>query len=492
MKKTKKGFSSWAFYDFTGMENHLERMALKGLKLEKISLYFWEYRRIEPQSLHYSVVYMPEASDFNPKPTRGQDTFESYCNEAGWEKVAERAQMQIYCSDLDAPVPIDTDDAEKLHNIHKAMKKNFIPMSLLLTVLMVVQLFLQSRLVKIDPIGYFSSRLNLFNSVMFLGIFIGNISSLIIYLHWYRHAKKRVELGDECPKSYKINQNIYWFVLCGGMLLFLFSDTTFLFSPYSLLFIVAILILVSIQVINIKLRKKFKKANLSKRQIVKRSIVAIIGLTVVYVMILNVIIFWSIDHFDFRRKPVAEVTVFTNYERTWDIYKDALPLTIEEMTGTLEYPYYSYELTHKESPLLSYKLAWQDTFPEPKDKELAKQLVSDAYIGSLTTLEMPYNEAKELNYRIIETPYKWLYRQALNDLFTPPGYDEILYSGNAYRYFEEIDMPLWQAEHVYHQYTQDEADDEYIICWEGRIINIDFNWTPSQEELERAYQSLIK
>jgi len=208
-------------------------------------------------------------------------------------------------------------------------------------------------------------------------------------------------------------------------------------------------------------------------------------------IIISFIIFWSVDHFNFRREPFAEVTVSTNYERTWHVYKDVLPLTIEEMTGTLEYPYYSYELNHRESPLLKYDVVWQESFPEPKEQELAKQLVSDAYEGSVTTNEMTYNEAKELHYSIVETPYKWLYDIALNNLILwPPGSEEILSNGKPYRYFEEIEMPIWQANRVYQQYTQDEADDEYIVCWEDRIINIDFNWTPSREEIERAYQML--
>jgi|GEM_PF-1207222 len=491
MKKTKKGINRWAFYDFTGMENHLERMAQKGFKLERITPYFLRYTRIEPQKLHYAVVYMPEASEFNPKPTRGQEAFESYCNEAGWEKIAERAQMQIYCSDHEAPVPIDTDDEEKLHTIHKAMKKNFIPMTLVIMALMMVQLYLQIQLMKTDPIVYFSTRINLFNLIMFLGLFLGTSSSLMIYLHWYRYAKKRIAIGDGCPASYKINQNIFWFVLSGGMLLFLFSDVSFLFSPNSILFIIIFLVILSIQFIGVIIRKRIKKEKLSKRQIVKRNLVFLVVLVVAYMIIISFIIFWSVDHFNFRREPFAEVTVSTNYERTWRVYKDVLPLTIEEMTGTLEYPYYSYELNHKESPLLKYDVVWQESFPEPKEQELAKQLVSDAYEGSVTTNEMTYNEAKELHYSIVETPYKWLYDIALNNLILwPPGSEEILSNGKPYRYFEEIEMPIWQANRVYQQYTQDEADNEYIVCWEDRIINIDFNWTPSREEIESAYQML--
>ena len=41
----------YSFYDHTGMERHLEKMAAKGWLLESIGTTLWRYRRIEPQRL---------------------------------------------------------------------------------------------------------------------------------------------------------------------------------------------------------------------------------------------------------------------------------------------------------------------------------------------------------------------------------------------------------------------------------------------------------
>ena len=49
----------YSFYDHTGMERHLEKMAAKGWLLESIGTTLWRYCRIEPQKLRFSVAYSP-------------------------------------------------------------------------------------------------------------------------------------------------------------------------------------------------------------------------------------------------------------------------------------------------------------------------------------------------------------------------------------------------------------------------------------------------
>lgn len=55
MRQTRRRMELLSFYDHTGIERHLTRMARKGWKVEKINNYFWTYRRIEPQELQVSV-----------------------------------------------------------------------------------------------------------------------------------------------------------------------------------------------------------------------------------------------------------------------------------------------------------------------------------------------------------------------------------------------------------------------------------------------------
>ena len=88
MLRTKRRMEFFAFYDDQGIARHLERMARKGWLIERINNYFWTYRKIEPQRLRFAVTYFPEASDFNPGPTENQQTFQEYCESAGWRFAA--------------------------------------------------------------------------------------------------------------------------------------------------------------------------------------------------------------------------------------------------------------------------------------------------------------------------------------------------------------------------------------------------------------------
>ena len=127
MKTIKRRFEQFLFYDYTGIEAHLEKMAMKGWQIHKITPFYWEYYRIEPQMLTFTVTYFSDASEFNPYPTENQQTFHEYCKAAGWQLVAEHAQMQIFCSEQANPTPIETEESVKLKAIHRAMKKNFMP-----------------------------------------------------------------------------------------------------------------------------------------------------------------------------------------------------------------------------------------------------------------------------------------------------------------------------------------------------------------------------
>ena len=117
MKQTKYRFENFSFHDFAGVERHLEAMAQKGWLLDKVTAFTWRYRRIEPKKLHFSVTYFSEASEYNPYPTPNQRTFLDYCSDAGWNLAAEWAQMQILWSELENPVPIETDEELRLRSI---------------------------------------------------------------------------------------------------------------------------------------------------------------------------------------------------------------------------------------------------------------------------------------------------------------------------------------------------------------------------------------
>lgn len=50
MKDRKRQLFLYSFYDQTAMQNHFEKMALEGWLIEKITPYFLQFRRIDPEN----------------------------------------------------------------------------------------------------------------------------------------------------------------------------------------------------------------------------------------------------------------------------------------------------------------------------------------------------------------------------------------------------------------------------------------------------------
>ena len=109
MLRKKCEYILCSFYDRTGIQAHMEQMAAKGWMLEKMGRFFWVYRRTEPKTVHFSVVYFAPASEFDCAPGEEQQTFQDYCAEAGWTLAASWSQMLIFANEAPSPTPIETD-----------------------------------------------------------------------------------------------------------------------------------------------------------------------------------------------------------------------------------------------------------------------------------------------------------------------------------------------------------------------------------------------
>lgn len=131
MRNTKRKFLMMQIYDHTSIRKRLEKLAEEGWKLEKIGgTGGYKFRRIQPRNLRYSVVYFPNASEFDAELIAGQNEFIELCEQSGWEYIDSMGQMMVFCSEQTNPIPIETDAMLQVETVHKAMKKSFLPGSL--------------------------------------------------------------------------------------------------------------------------------------------------------------------------------------------------------------------------------------------------------------------------------------------------------------------------------------------------------------------------
>ena len=123
MKATQREYIPFSFYDHTGMEKHLEKMARKGWMLEEISNTTWRYRKIEPKELHFSVSFDTRASEFEPEPTEEQMIFQEFCQRSGWKLAAASGRMQIFYNEEEDPLPIQTDPEMEVRMVDKRARR---------------------------------------------------------------------------------------------------------------------------------------------------------------------------------------------------------------------------------------------------------------------------------------------------------------------------------------------------------------------------------
>ena len=184
--------------DEAAIVKRLEKLAAKGWFLERAENWGWTLRRGEPAQVRYAVTYFPEASVFDPGPTENQETYADYCRAAGWEFVTSYGPVQYFRSDLPDPVPIETDQGEKLSAIHRAMTKTTLLVYGLALVCALLLLAEQMQTLRQTPFSVLSSN----GELVFLAVFfVMGLCAVIVpadYLIWYFRSKQSVEDGGAC------------------------------------------------------------------------------------------------------------------------------------------------------------------------------------------------------------------------------------------------------------------------------------------------------
>lgn len=461
MKNVKYRLESYTLYDYRGVERHLEAMEAKGWRLEKTGN-LWKYRRTEPKKVHYAVTYVPEASEFNPAPTPGQENLAELCAAAGWEKVADWFQMQIFRSEQPDPMPLETEESVRLEVLGRAIRKNFLPSCLLLTVLGAVMLAQQIWSIRQDPIGALSRTSRLFTLLLWLLVIFSAGGNLADYALWLRRSRKSVAQGGPCAHGggYRILAKISWAVL--GVLLVGYAVSLVGESQPRMLVLVGVYLLFMFLLIALVrgTQKGLRRAGASKHLNMGLTLaVDAVGALVLTGGFTAVVIWGILQQGWFQRTPVDTYDT-GNY--VFDIYHDELPLTIEDLTGET-YSGYSYERTENTSFLLGCLEGEQRHVPDGTD-------------------------APELDYEILDVKADFLYDWCLEQYLEEYADDQEIWQ----REYRSEDPAPWGAEAAYRLWWDGEAYHQWILCFDGRIVKLDPNWTLTEKEMALAEERLSR
>ena len=458
MKDTKRRLEVFAFFDHTGIQAHLEKMAAKGWMVEQPGTYLWRYRRVEPQTLRFAVTYFPAASEFDPGPTEGQQTYEDYCESAGWHLAARWGQMQIFYTAAQDPVPLETDARTQVDTVHRAMKRSFLQGMAAMVALGLFQVCFQLWRFWEDPVDFLSTPSSLYalpTWLLFLGI---ELYELLFYFRWHRRAKALSEAtGEFLPirTHRRLSLLLVVIVLLFFLSAFLGNARTTLFATLFWLAAFAIILLLT------NTAKSALKGMRAPRAVTR-------AVTVIMSAVLTAALAGGMITLNFRgvRSGCLEdrrlVETYEYRGMTWEVYQDDIPLRVEALMGT-DYTRWSTEARISETVLVSFR-------------EYTQRPRMDA-------LEEP-----DLEYDIVEVKAPFLYGICKKSMLERYWFNDPVEYRSTYRL---IDAAPWGAAEAYQLYRYpDSPSERYLLCWPERIVEIRFDETPTTAQMALAGEIL--
>ena len=456
MREKKLRLENHQFYDFHTIERHLEKMAAKGWRLERIGRMGWHYRRAPAKKLTYAVEYFEQGSDFNAALPEGQRTFVEYCEASGWQLVGTWAQMMILVSEEEDPVPIETEPATRLETIRRAMWKNFLPGTIIMVVLAVLQIAMNLSQFFRSPIDAWSGfAVYGMAAWVLLGVMFG--ARLVNYGLWLRRAGRAVEGGMPLPQS-----NARWLAAGDYAVLALIIAMMLLqFAGKSLRYIMPGIIVFIGFYINIfftdRLREFLKRRNVSAA--VNR--VLSIAFCALFTVALMSGMVWYILRYPDPKPETAGTYTYEVHEgltRTVTLERDPMPLVLEDLT-TVTSEAVSYESRVNGTPFLTYTDYWQQC----------------------------YDDRAYFTYEVLDVHWDALYEVCLQEWLD--DINEDVHFGHRW---EAADPAPWGAERVWQEYWNeyDEFSGEYLICWADRIVRLEFDTPLTAEQTAIAAAKL--
>lgn len=460
MKQTKREYLPlYSYFDRSGIAVHLEDMAAQGWMLEKLGTWCWRYRRIEPKNLRVTVTFFPTATQFDPLPSQGLETYRDYCAQAGWLLAADSAQVQVFYSEDPDAVPIETDPAAELANIHRCMKRSFLASYWGLLALSLLQIIFSAWRVWTDPIGILSSHFQLATLFAWWPEVILVSVELTRYYRWRHRAKEAVEASLPLPELRSWRKlSLLILVLCGVQILVLLLTSI---TRNSALIIFSLLCYGLMFFLADAARKAMRHLKFKPWLNLLITMGVIIALTVAMMAgILALILSGNGDLLD--HDPGTETYEYRGI--TWTVHHDHIPLRLEDLTE-VHYDQWSTQAEVDSSFLLAHG-----------------QYSQDPRMDALDQLDLDY----EITWVKVPLLYDFCKQNRLdraarnNDQLPQEYWDE----------YRLIDAPGWKAEEVYQLYRTGVPTRKYLVCWPDRFVEIRFGEIPTEAQIAIAAEKL--
>ncbi len=431
MRETKRQMILYSFYDHTGIEKHLARMAERGWLLCKIGQLFWHYRRIEPKKITFSVCYFPQATIYDPRPSEGQEEFYDLCAHAGWTLAGESGQLQVFYHEGEDPTPIDTDPALEVEAIHQSAKKTVLPANFLLLGVAVLNLGLFLWRFWDNPVLTLASGGTLLALVAYTLILVNCTVELCAYFRWRGRARRAAERGEFLPTRSRVwlQRLLLAILLPAGAwcLAGMFQDGLGGLAAVSMLGVIGIIAAV------LGVRKLLKGAGVSAKANLRGTLAACVVLSILFAAAIPWLVVRGLNS---RPDPGAE----------------ELPLSVADLVE-MDPDQYSRWQFRTSSPLLA--LLQVSDYPR--------------IYGEMT---------HSLRYDVTVVKVPALY-----------GLCRDHYLGEDSRYAPTDPAP-WGAQEAYQYVLDGQTLEYYVLCYPHRVVEITLDWTPTAEQMAAVGEKL--
>ena len=450
MKVKKRRMEFISFYNHTDLEKHFTKMAKKGWMIEKLSNYYWTYRRIEPKEIRFSVTYYPRASEFDPEPSESEQTFHDFCAHTGWKLAATWHQMQIFYNERENPIPLETDPVLEVKTLHSACKKNFLPSYFLLLAMGLILGFSFPGRVFTDPIGLLSSASNLFTGFCFVCMAVIAAVELGAYYSWYFKAKKAARDGlfVDTPSTSRFQLTILSLVLIGFLLWLI--NLAFLGDPlYVWVAILVFAYTVALHIIVNCIREGLKKAKASRGTNKVLTFLACFALCFL------------------MSGLVTSLTLFANSAGFLEAKQKepVVPLSLEDLIPVPKEAYVTQNRTDK-TFLISQQVIWQ--FPHFETPETSG-MCDLGYTVTIVNAPLLYNWCKD----------QLLHKTTRGE------------NGLYIIEYLPVEAEPWEALEAYRQLDEFGAEkNSFLLCYPDRFLLIHLDWDPTEEQMAIVGQKM--
>lgn len=424
MRETKRQMSLYSFYDHTGIEKHLARMAERGWLLCGLGQFLWHYRRIEPRRITFSVCYFPKATIYDPYPSERQEEFYDLCAHAGWTLAGSSGQMQVFYHQGENPTPIDTDPALEVEAIHQSAKKTVLPANFLLLGVAVLNLGLFLWRLWDNPVLTLASGGSLLALVAYTLILVNCTVELCSYFRWRGRARRAAERGEFLPTRSNVwlQRLLLAILLPAGAwcLAGMFQDGLGGLAAVSMLGVIGIIAAV------LGVRKLLKGAGVSAKANLRGTLAVCVVLSILFAAAIPWLVVRGLNS---RPDPGAE----------------ELPLSVTDLVE-MDPDHYSRWQFRTSSPLLA--LLQVSDYPR--------------IYGEKT---------HSLRYDVTVVKAPALY-----------GLCRDHYLGGDSRYAPTDPAP-WGAQEAYRYVLDGQTLEYYVLCYPHRVVEITLDWTPTAEQM---------